>query len=204
MKNLFTLLAILSFALLNAQTINTVAPNQAAQGDVLSISIEGVGTSFLTATGTNVWLQKGTEVINPTSFNATSETNINANLSLGSNQATGLYDVNVQNSIDGTVTLVQGFEVTIINGLNYISNDIELNIYPNPASDYIKINSILTNNNDVKITIVDLNGKIIKTVNKENVSAFDETINISGLPSGVYNLVVKVNNKIYYKKIIKY
>ena len=193
----------MSITLVNAQTINTVTPNQAAQGDVLSISIEGVGTSFLTATGTNVWLQKGTDVINPTSFNAISETNMNANLSIGSSQATGFYDVNIQNSLDGTLTLVEGFEVTIIDGIDYISKDIELNIYPNPTSDYIKVSSKLTDNNDVKLTLIDLNGKIIKTINKENVSIFNETININNLPTGIYNLIIQVDNKIYSKKIIK-
>jgi hypothetical protein len=197
------ILSLTSVLFVNSQTINSVTPDFANQGEALTISILGVGTHFASATGTNVWLGKGSDIINPTSFSATSETVINADLSLSINEPTGLYDVNVENSLDGTVTLVQGFEVILVNGINFVSDDINLNIYPNPASDYITLNSKMKESNNIHINLVDLNGKVIRTIKKENINSFNEKIDIKNLSNGIYNVVIKIDNKIYTKKIIK-
>ncbi len=196
-------MVVLSTTFINAQTITSIVPDTAAQGSVLTITISGVGTHFLSATGTNIWLEKGLNVINPTSFNATSETAITAGLTLSTSQPVGPYDVIVQNSLDGTLTLASGFNVILIVGMNYTSENISLNVYPNPACDYVLVSSKLSEINDVDISLLDYSGKCIKNVEKKNVNSFNEKMNINDLPAGVYYLVVKVNDIHYAKKIVK-
>lgn len=197
------LMIVLSTTFIKAQTITSVSPDTAAQGSVLTITISGVGTHFLSATGTNVWLEKGLDIINPTSFNATSETALTAGLTLSSGEPVGPYDVIVQNSLDGTLTLAGGFNVVLIVGMNYTSKDINLVVYPNPACDYVFVSSKLTEINDVDISLLDYTGKAIKKIEKKNVNSFNEKMNINDFPAGVYYLVVKVNDIYYTKKFVK-
>ncbi len=69
-------------------------------------------------------------------------------------------------------------------------------IYPNPADDFIVVN---TEENGTG-TIFNSLGQTIKSVNLEEVNT---TIDLSGLPTGVYTLQMKSNGKNYCKKIIK-
>jgi len=69
------------------------------------------------------------------------------------------------------------------------SNDLV--IYPNPTSDYININKT------VDIKIFDSIGKLVLSVEKTN------TLNISKIKAGIYNTVIKHNNRVINKKIIK-
>ena len=202
-KLLIALVLITSLSTVNAQSISSISPNSAHQGDVLTVNITGLSTSFVSATGLNVWFEQGSNVINPISSTPNTETTLSANLNINISQATGQYDVKVQNSIDGIMTLTNGFEVVIVSGINYTSEDINLNVYPNPTSDYIFISSTLSENNDVYISVFDLNGKAVRNIEKKAVNTLNEKIDINKLPSGVYSVVVKVENQFYTKKIVK-
>jgi hypothetical protein len=73
-------------------------------------------------------------------------------------------------------------------GINDIKT-IELNIYPNPATDIVTIDGINANET---VIITDLSGRIVgRALPLHNGW---QTINVSGLPSGVY--LVRVGNNI--------
>jgi photosystem II stability/assembly factor-like uncharacterized protein len=72
----------------------------------------------------------------------------------------------------------------------------ELNIYPNPAKDYINLD-IINNKNFNYYTINNVSGKNIIFKSK-----FKEKINISNLNNGVYFLILENNNEKIYKKFI--
>ena len=196
-------LFFVSISFINAQTITTVTPNSAYQGDVLTITITGVGTHFQSASSNNVWINQGIGTIPLTAINPTTELTIEANLSIPLAQTIGYYSVNINNSIDGNLVLINGFEILFLTGINYTSEDINLNIYPNPSSDYIFINSRLSENNDVYINIFSLNGKIVRKIELKNVSTLNEKINIKELPAGIYSMIIKIGNTFYTKKIVK-
>lgn len=65
----------------------------------------------------------------------------------------------------------------------------ELNIYPNPASNYITIENMNVTH-DVPIAIIDVNGSVVLTGNMRNGSC--TFADIAALPKGVY--LVKVGN----------
>lgn len=72
----------------------------------------------------------------------------------------------------------------------------DINIYPNPAKDYVVINNLKGEN---QITIIDLNGRMRYYQN----SSFNQVeINLEGLESGIYNLNIINGNNISTKKLI--
>ncbi len=85
----------------------------------------------------------------------------------------------------------------IENGATYYSKIVtiswgknEINIYPNPASDFLYIINASPNSN---IKIIDTKGTIIKTITNLNSSL----VNTADLPSGVYIInITEKNNKI--------
>lgn len=73
--------------------------------------------------------------------------------------------------------------------------DNQIKIFPNPTSDFINID--LIENKDFEVSISDLESKII--YNGKNINK----INISEYKVGAYILKLKIENSIYYFKILK-
>ncbi len=73
-----------------------------------------------------------------------------------------------------------------------IQNNI--NIYPNPTSDYLSIEGI----NPQKLSIYDISGKEVSELLIDN-----ETIDISELKKGVYFLKFSMNDQVFFKKVVK-
>jgi len=74
----------------------------------------------------------------------------------------------------------------------------EISIYPNPAKDYIQINT--DNLNIETCEILDINGKTIK---HQTINASKFKIEIADLPKGIYFLKFNTNNGIITKRIVK-
>lgn len=72
-----------------------------------------------------------------------------------------------------------------------------LNVYPNPANDFFKVDSKGFDLSKVKITVTDTSGKIVKTFNSQ------DSYNVSNLEKGIYIINVRDNNKSESKKLIK-
>jgi hypothetical protein len=79
---------------------------------------------------------------------------------------------------------------TSIKQINTVSS--ELNIYPNPVKDILTIEG----ENVSSVEILDINGRVVKTINNIKSS---KTINISNLNQGIY--FVKTNNTV--SKLVK-
>ncbi len=79
-------------------------------------------------------------------------------------------------------------EPTIVN-----TKDIKLTVYPNPATEWIHINS---NKKIENSAIYDLNGKLLTSTHKT-------TINVKNIPAGIYILEVKTDEGVYRAKFVK-
>ncbi|MEO7210827.1 MAG: T9SS type A sorting domain-containing protein, partial [Chitinophagaceae bacterium] len=79
------------------------------------------------------------------------------------------------------------------------------NLLGNPASGNSWIQLQLDKSSEVSIQIVSMNGNIIQTINKGNLSAgtFSIPINLSGKSAGLYIVRLVVNGQVYSKKLIK-
>ncbi len=86
--------------------------------------------------------------------------------------------------------------------LNVASNNLEasnVSVSPNPANDFVKVAA--TNALVNSISLTDLNGRTVKTLNVNNVSSTE--VNVSDLASGVYMMNIKSDKGTTTKKFIK-
>lgn len=89
--------------------------------------------------------------------------------------------------------------VTITNtGVKTLSNQLGVKIYPNPANDFITIETNENSKNGAYY-LLDINGK---TIQHEAFNKF-QTIDINSLPAGVYFIKLVIAEKIVYEKFVK-
>ena len=90
----------------------------------------------------------------------------------------------------GAYTFAQNFRdlfiPPIINGINDNNFNHSIYIYPNPASDFLKITSTDDIIDYKWITITDLNGKVLKST----YTQIDQPIEIRDLTNGIYILTI--------------
>ena len=79
---------------------------------------------------------------------------------------------------------------------NYFNND-RINIFPNPTHDKLHINSKTEKWSSVEI--IDFTGRSVLLNNSFN----EQTIDISGLPRGVYLLRLSTEKKMFTEKFVK-
>lgn len=93
-------------------------------------------------------------------------------------------------------------------GLNDISNTISsIEVYPNPASDVVKIDLRMKSNDKIFATFIDLNGNVIASKSIQanqgnNILEFD----VRNLAQGVYNVIIldSKNNSSVQKVIVSH
>lgn len=101
----------------------------------------------------------------------------------------------LQDDVTKEVTQAAKFELKSIVGTKELAG-IEMNIYPNPANNYI---NILSDGNG-RIELFDFQGRMLIT---ENVFNSNHTIDISSLINGIYTVKYYNENGISVKKLIK-
>lgn len=83
-------------------------------------------------------------------------------------------------------------------GISTISNAINFELSPNPSSDYIMIQ--LASEMKAKMTITDMNGRVVKTA---SIASDFYTVSIEDLSNGTYFVNIEQNDVISSKKFIK-
>jgi len=97
-------------------------------------------------------------------------------------------------------------KLNIPNILNTVSIDEykiarwEVEIFPNPSANYLRVNVIGCENQNIKFTIINSYGKIVEQGNK---FIKDMILNIEELNQGNYYLILEQNNNIISKEFIK-
>ncbi|MDZ7741524.1 MAG: T9SS type A sorting domain-containing protein [Bacteroidota bacterium] len=84
---------------------------------------------------------------------------------------------------------------------NYLMNENNINIYPNPSKENLIIDIISDNSLEFSAEIIDMQGRKIK---KRDIIKEKTEMNISGLPDGIYIIKIDKNEKfIKSEKLIK-
>ena len=101
---------------------------------------------------------------------------------------------------DGTLNITTSFKVKVnnITGINYTKESV-LNIYPNPANDFVIIKSPFEIS---KIVILNNNGSV-QQVYKANNCQTEIKLDITSLPTGTYFISIEGDNSRIVKTIIK-
>ncbi len=112
-----SLLLVIFFAIpttLFAQSLTSIAPNNAIQGESLGVGISGLNTHFDEADTMSIWFSQGSSTIDAFGYYPVNDTFMTAWLDIPSG-AIGLHDLNVYNNIDGTMTLYNSFTINSFN-----------------------------------------------------------------------------------------
>jgi len=98
----------------------------------------------------------------------------------------------------------QPYEISIITGVKETTINLEMNVYPNPTTNYLTLKvdaSTSLSNQQLSYQLIDLQGKIIEN---KKVTASSTTIKMEALPKAIYFLnVTKDNQVVKTFKIIK-
>ncbi len=94
---------------------------------------------------------------------------------------------------------------SVILGLNDSkNNDVIFKAYPNPANNEVSLHFVLTQTDSYSIEITNTLGQVVKSVSMKNLQpgVYNETINLSGLTAGMYNVKVSGNKVQGTEKLI--
>jgi hypothetical protein len=98
-------------------------------------------------------------------------------------------------------SVLKTVDVNHINSVYETAESATISVYPQPVSDYLKIDlSNVTTNNLSDISLYNINSEKVLTV--EDFGSSSETIlDIRYLPSGQYLLILRLNNKLITKSV---
>jgi endoglucanase len=94
------------------------------------------------------------------------------------------------------------FKISLITGINNISNSTKINIYPNPTKDFLYI-SAEGITGSFRIWIINMNGTIVKQFTNEFRFGTTGQINISDIDDGFYIVAIDNEEVNYRINIIK-
>ncbi len=87
-------------------------------------------------------------------------------------------------------------------GINDLTNEVNFNMFPNPANDNVQIKLQNATQAHCKIDIMNALGQIVQTADLGNDTEILNTISISHLPSGIYLLKTTLGNIVSNRKLI--
>lgn len=117
--------------------------------------------------------------------------------------ATGVYRVDVSDS-DKCSTYGQLVVTSIVSGINEISLNDYINVYPNPTSGNLQVSFDLPTDGDYELSVANVLGQTVYTNNLHIAGQSTHNIDMSGFSKGVYFLSIKGNSSSGVKKILLY
>ncbi len=145
---------------------------------------------------------------NQASFSPGQYVNISKSYTFQSNEVENLSNLQaivfVQNSV--TNEIYQSASVDVPNAINEadkITTGI-LNLYPNPTSEFSHLEFVCAKKSEVQYGIIASNGRLVYKSPISNLSAgkHSKIVDTSSLSSGIYMLMLSIDGKPYYKKLI--
>lgn len=112
--------------------------------------------------------------------------------------------VNNYDSSTGFTILFKGKEGLVLRDQcdMALSNELEVEVYPNPTIDYLYLEPINVTDKPVSIEIFDQTGRVFYTVKEESFQDIKKIL-VSSIPSGNYLIRLKQADKIRLKTFIK-
>ncbi|WP_299247712.1 T9SS type A sorting domain-containing protein [uncultured Cytophaga sp.] len=103
------------------------------------------------------------------------------------------------------VSFSKGINTFYLDNINITASSPTLfvNVYPNPASDIIKITSVFEGKRNIDYVLYNLLGQLILKTQDQNVYSYTREMDLSGLASGIYILQVSEGNQKLVRKIVK-
>ncbi|MDZ4757642.1 MAG: T9SS type A sorting domain-containing protein [Bacteroidota bacterium] len=95
---------------------------------------------------------------------------------------------------DGSVLYIDKLELNDVNAINTVDNNIQMQVFPNPANDIIIIDVNSMNSGNMIIQLLDISGKQIKELYNNKIGSGYTKVqcNVVDIPAGIY--IVKTTN----------
>ena len=170
------------------------------------------GTTVLVVVKFDISSNTASLWVNPTSLGSAEPTGQVTN-NISTSTATSIASICIRNGWDNTngcgtpkaeideIRVGATFaEVTpVTTSINEVSNETVMNVFPNPASDFVTISA---KENLSSIQIIDIQGRIVMEYDFNRTS--EVKLNVSSLSNGMYNIVaVSDNGNTFSSKLIK-
>jgi hypothetical protein len=86
-----------------------------------------------------------------------------------------------------------------------ISTELGIDVFPNPASDYITLSYEVIEATDISVQIFDMQGRLMQVYNNLSSVAGEHQhrINVSRFPAGNYNIVIDAEGQRLSKRFVK-
>ncbi|MFC2099101.1 T9SS type A sorting domain-containing protein, partial [Bacteroidota bacterium] len=89
-------------------------------------------------------------------------------------------------------------------GIGSIIDLDKLNIYPNPSNGIFNIHMELESMDNIDIKVFDINGRLMIQKKIEHMpTQVDTQLNLSGFKDGVYHILIKTNNTLLHRMVVK-
>lgn len=85
-------------------------------------------------------------------------------------------------------------------GVNDVTDQSQLSVYPNPASTYIKM-QLPANKNIESVHVLNFAGSTMQNI-ESNIESSNAEVDLSSLPKGIYVLQVKSKDDVFVKKVV--
>lgn len=107
-------------------------------------------------------------------------------------------------SPDGTISLAHGFQQKLIitKVEELIENPVTVKVYPNPASEFVRIEFEQPVDSGIRLFIIDYRGKVVGTELIETGTYYFE-INLQNLSSGIYFLRLQKGKSVNVYRVVK-
>ncbi|MBN2891667.1 MAG: T9SS type A sorting domain-containing protein [Bacteroidales bacterium] len=103
-----------------------------------------------------------------------------------------------KSTIDGVLMIRPIFGNTDLAKIT--ENELEINIFPNPASDILNIQLPVLPSQNANLIVYDFSGKVVF---QEDFSGNYTSIDVANFPAGVYLIRVSFDEKVFSSKVIK-
>ena len=167
-----------------------------AEYDTVNLMLEAPDTMLYIYIGDEVNLSADDLFLNasycPTCVTTLSQTHFDINNS-GANPVVVTMTDRCGNSVSDTMTV----NVVVVGGVGTLTTDENIRIFPNPANDYLIIESDKFKLTEV--SLINMQGQTIKQVPAKNNRT---SINLSGIAKGIYLIKINTQNNALIRKVV--
>ncbi len=157
--------------------------------------------SFQYKTPTTSWIFSGAT---PSTLNCNTATPFSLNVSNILPNTTVTYRACAWNTGDTTWGTIQTFTTNMNTGIELVTDHTNFSVFPNPATTNLTIGFNLTQQAEVKINLLNMEGKYVHSFFNRSLSAGIQTLklDLNEMKPGIYFLQMHVNDGVSYKKIL--
>jgi len=184
--------------------IVSVQPDSGEQGKIHNVLITCKSTAFNISSYFEVYLSMiGEQDINTDTVIVIDDTTLNVRFSLAGDATPGLWDVNIFSASDGLITQSQSFTIyKKSSDLNRKHGISDMELYPNPCRNKIRLSFELGKSTNVFVSILDSKGRLVSKEDYYCENNFDRFIDVEGNASGIYIMRIETQGFIETKSFL--